>query len=460
MESPLNLSRSSVSGGAPVTLSPSALHFVTPASASVAEDGSLSVQGFGYCYQPALTARFLAAHQGPLEISGLWEISPEVAAAFAQHSGVLTLFTTKRTRLCDASAEALGEHEGELVLCSCHDLSDRAWGGLARHRGDIRVAGPMALSESGAQALATHQGFLDLPWMWRLSPAAAEALSKHKGGLSLGLSCRQSKDSTGRSAAVRSFFGKAELKTLGYLAQAEGSLCLDNIEQLEVEAIEALSAAKGALSLLGLDWNYAAMAGALAKHRGHLSLSVPQSLSWASANALSAHEGGLSLFFDFVKIPDQVEALMLGDDSGFLRLSGFKNLSQRHACVLAARNGPLELLDCFYLSQTAAQALAKHRFALSLHLDHLSPQAARELLAHPGPLAVDIDGDLSDVTAQILSQFTGQLTCPHKIMTKISKSSAGGKEQVGNRVTRYPVDHADCAGGCCCRSREGRANRF
>jgi hypothetical protein len=450
----------STSCGAPsldsYALKPSALHFVTPANISLSEGGMLAVDGFGHSYRPEASARLLAAHQGPLEISGLWEISPAVAVALSQHSGVLALFTTKRRHLCDASAEALGEHRGELVLCCCHDLSDRAWAALARHSGDIRIAGPSRLSVPGARALATHEGFLDLPWMWRLSPAAAEALSKHKGGLSLGLSCRQSKDSAGRSAAVRSFFGKSELQTLGYLAQAEGSLCLDNIEQLEVEAIEVLSAAKGALSLLGLDWNSAAMAGALANHRGHLSLSVLQSLSWGSANALAAHEGGLSLFFDFVQIPDQVEALMLGDDGGILRLSGFKNLSQRHACVLAARNGPLELLDCFYLSQTAARALAKHRFALSLHLYHLSPQAARELLAHPGPLALEIDGDLSDVTAQLLAQFPGKLTCTAKVMKKIAKFATGAAQQNSTRVTRYPLDHADCAGGCFCRSREAQ----
>jgi hypothetical protein len=440
-----------------VNLPPRPLHFVTPASASLAADGALSVQGFGYCYQPDLSARFLAAHQGPLEISGLWEISPQVARALSRHSGVLALFTTKRTQLCDASAEALGEHQGELVLCSCHDLSERAWAGLARHRGDIRIAGPMTLSQSGAEALAAHKGFLDLPWLRQLSPEAAHALSEHKGGLALGLSCQAPAAAKRRTAAVRSFLEKSQLKTLSLLAQTDDALFLNEIEQLAVEEIEALSCVKGLLSLEGLHWNTDTLAGALAKHRGHLCLSVSQSVSKASAEALSAHRGGLSLFFNFAQIPDHLETLMLAAAGGTLRVSGFKNLSKQHAHTLTSHSGPLELLDCFYLSQTAAQALAKHRFALSLHVDHLSPQAATELLSHAGPLSLDIDGDLSDVTAQILSRFTGKLTCPHKIMTKISKFTDCGDGQVATRITRHPVDHTDCAGGCCCRSREGRA---
>ncbi len=445
-----------VAGRDSFALLPSALHFVTPASATVAEDGSLSVQGFGYCYQPAASARLLAAHSGPLEVSGLWDISPEVAAAFAQHSGVLTLFTPKRIHLSDASAEALGEHQGELVLCSCHDLSDRAWAGLARHRGDIRIAGPMLLPVSGAQAIAAHNGFLDLPWLPRLSSNAAEALSKHKGGLALGLSCREPRAAKGRSPAVRSFLEKSQLKTLSFLAQAEGGLFLNDIEQLAVEEVEALSCAKGNLSLEGLDWNCAAMAGALAKHRGHLALSVSQSVSLASARALSSHRGGLSLFFDFAQIPDHLETLMLGAADGTLRLSGFKNLSKQYAQALSTHSGPLELLDYAYLSQTAAQALAKHRFALLLHVDHLSPQAAEELLAHPGPLALDVDGDLSDVTVRLLAQFPGKLTATPKVMKKIAQCSSGFAGQNGTRVTRYPVEHTDCAGGCFCRSREAQ----
>ncbi|RFC45594.1 MAG: hypothetical protein DVB28_000447 [Verrucomicrobia bacterium] len=443
-----------VAGRDGTALSPSALRFVTPASAAVAEDGSLSVQGFGYSYQPAVSASLLAGHQGPLEVCGLWEIPPDVAAAFSQHSGVLTLLTTKRTQLSDASAEALGEHHGELVLCSCCDLSDRAWAGLARHRGDIRIAGPMSLLVPGAQALATHRGFLDLPWLQRLSSEAAEALSKHRGGLSLGLFCREPRGAKGRSTARQSFLGRSQLKTLSLLAQAEGSLYLDNIQQLEVGEIEALSAVKGDLSLQGLDWNSAATAGALAKHRGHLSLSVPPSLLRTTAGALSAHQGGLSLFFDFAQIPDHLETLILAASGGNLRLSGFKNLSKQQAHSLAAHRGALELLDCFYLSQTAAQALAQHRFALSLHLDHLSPQAAKELLSHPGPLALDIDGDLSGATAHLLAQFSGKLTCTPKVMARITKFANGVDEQPGARVIRYPAGYNDCAGGCSCSSRE------
>ncbi|MEI6872528.1 MAG: hypothetical protein WCL08_09625, partial [Verrucomicrobiota bacterium] len=251
-------------------LRPGALHFVTPANISLSEGGMLGVDGFGHSYHPEASARLLAAHQGPLEISGLWEISPAVTAALSQHSGVLALFTTKRRHLCDASAEALGEHRGELVLCCCHDLSDRAWAGLARHSGDIRIAGPMTLSESGAEALAAHKGFLDLPWLRKLSPEAAHALSEHKGGLALGLSCQAPAAAKGRTAAVRSFLEKSQLKTLSLLAQTEDALFLNEIEQLAVEEIEALSCVKGLLSLEGLHWNTDALAEALAKHRGHL----------------------------------------------------------------------------------------------------------------------------------------------------------------------------------------------
>ena len=314
----------------------------------------------------------------------------------------------------------------------------------------------MSLTVSGAQALAGHNGFLDLPWLRRLSSEAAGALSKHKGGLALGLSCREPRAAKGRSPAVRSFLEKSQLKTLSFLAQADGGLFLNDIEQLAVDEIEALSCVKGALSLESLHWNTEALAKALAKHRGHLSLSVSQSVSKASAQALSPHRGGLSLFFDFAQIPDHLETLMLAAAGGSLRVSGFKNLSKKHADALASHDGPLELLDCFYLSQTAAQALAKHRDALSLHVDHLSPQAAKELLAHPGPLALDIDGDLSDVTAQLLAHFPGKLTCAPKLMKKITSCATGITGQNATRVTRYPVEHTDCEGGCFCRSREAQ----
>ena len=40
------------------------------------------------------------------------------------------------------------------------------------------------------------------------------------------------------------------------------------------------------------------------------------------------------------------------------------------------------------------------------------------------------------------------------VMKKTTQFATGGAEQNGARVTRYPVEYNDCAGGCCCCSRE------
>jgi hypothetical protein len=88
------------------------------------------------------------------------------------------------TKLSDAEAESLSNHQGELVLSGLMELSDAAAESLSKHE-DLDLGGLPELSDAAAESLSKQQGNLYLYGLTELSDAAADSLSKHRGELDL-----------------------------------------------------------------------------------------------------------------------------------------------------------------------------------------------------------------------------------------------------------------------------------
>ena len=143
----------------------------------------------------------------------------------------------------DAVAEALGSHEGSLLIRVPADIPAARLAALVRHRGPLQIGGLKNLDVQRARVLASQAGprgvsglsCLFLGDLTSLSPAVASILATHRAG-SLALTCL-----TDLSADVAGELVKHPL------------LALDGLERVSDEVAAVLAAHAGVvLSLRGL----------------------------------------------------------------------------------------------------------------------------------------------------------------------------------------------------------------
>jgi len=101
------------------------------------------------------------------------QLTLEIAQKFLQDgTGDLDAFTS----IDDAAAQALAQHEGDLLLDEQLRLALKE---------SLLLNGLTSLSDAAAKALAQYEGDLSLDGLTSLSDAAAKALAQHEGDLSL-----------------------------------------------------------------------------------------------------------------------------------------------------------------------------------------------------------------------------------------------------------------------------------
>lgn len=138
-------------------------------------------------------AKGLAKHMGHLSLKGLPMISTSAARLLTSHPAPEEGQTRRRILCLEglrhldvATAKALANYDGELVFGHRLDLSPEVLAALAKHTGLLTLwIWNGALSKDGAEALARHAGNLWL-FLGPLTDEAAAALAKHRGHIKIG----------------------------------------------------------------------------------------------------------------------------------------------------------------------------------------------------------------------------------------------------------------------------------
>jgi hypothetical protein len=131
-------------------------------------------------------ARAIATHPRNICLNGLQELSPEVARELAaDRQGFLELRGV--VAISEESARFLGSTSAGLILSGIQRLTPGAAAGLAQAGGGLFLNGLRFLSVEVAQALATHRGHLGLLGVTQADEGAIEALAKHDGPVVLGI---------------------------------------------------------------------------------------------------------------------------------------------------------------------------------------------------------------------------------------------------------------------------------
>lgn len=233
-------------------------------------------------------------------------------------------------------------------------------------------------------------------------------LAEFDGELSLGGVTELSRDDALLIAQCRcrrlSFDGLAVLsdRAAGSLSEYGGSLALDGLTALSDDAAASLSRHKGpSLNLNGLAEISDGVAAALADYPGDLRLDGIATLSEEQARLLRKKktppslrrwrtDTGLKLAALTV---EQAELLVAGKPDGNVLSLDIQNLTPDVAEVLAAYPGHLQLGKLVTLTAEQARPLVDRKPAgarggssLSLGIRTLTPDVAKVLATHPGPL--------------------------------------------------------------------------
>jgi len=167
---------------------PLRLPAVRAVSSEVAEalaggQGQLELNGLTSLTSVQLARKLAADNDGFLDLSGLKEIEPGVAAALATHTGCMLL--DGLSELSAPAAEALSSHSGELWLNGLQVVSAEALKRLARHHEDLHLDGLVSLSVvptssiDVATALAGRENRVSLGGLRTLSAESAEVLKSN-----------------------------------------------------------------------------------------------------------------------------------------------------------------------------------------------------------------------------------------------------------------------------------------
>ena len=177
-------------------------------------------------------AKYLAASPGPVLLSTLESLSPEIARQLARVRS--SLYLRGLTSLDVPTATMLAKHGGEtLALDGLSSLSDDLAEALARHQGKgLSLDGLFRLETNTAARLAEYRGRLSLNGLSSLTPAVAAELAEHRG-------------------KSLSFAGIQQLspETARVLARYEGDFYLEGVTELTSELAQAFLNFPGKLKL-------------------------------------------------------------------------------------------------------------------------------------------------------------------------------------------------------------------
>jgi hypothetical protein len=217
-------------------------------------------------------ARHLARHGGQLHLHGITSLSDEVAAALGKRTGYLCL--KGLARLSSRHAEALAAHRGELQIPSV-PVDDVVAEALGRHEGSLLIRVPSTVPLWRLEALVRHQGPLEISGLASLDERRARVLAAQTGPRGLrGLSCLFIDGITRITPAVASILA----------THTAGGLALNDLTDLTENVAREL-VKHPLLSLDRLAWVSDPVAAVLARHAG-VTLSL-RGLQEASPRAIA-----------------------------------------------------------------------------------------------------------------------------------------------------------------------------
>jgi hypothetical protein len=198
------------------------------------------------------------SYRGSLDLCQLSSISKELADLLAQYptTGV------KEHKIVNGVAEEHGEDE-TLVLTGLDELTPEVAKSLGRHKGWLVLGGFQEFSKDSAEAISIHEGRLGLNHLEELSEEAAAALSKHRYTLSLFglgkispqialfLSRRNPID---KDVSLLLNPSEVSVETAQALAAGTEKLLLGEMETISNEALSALSTRKGPVYFDGFQY--------------------------------------------------------------------------------------------------------------------------------------------------------------------------------------------------------------
>lgn len=348
----------------------------------LAEDHALRLSRvFGNVFISARTlttrsAEHLGRHRGVLCISGLSEISDDVALGLGRHRGTLllpqaiTISDTALHHLCETQGELelgvrnmppaqarllLGHSGGRVALPCVHQISVETAVALSEGRWPLRI-GLVEMCPDVAGALSLRAGLLDFAYPvsegghLRVDPLAARALARYKGDLSIALRCD----------------GEAD-KVLAALSHHPGSLELLLDVPLSPPMARAISKHEAPLRLVLQQPLSHTAAVELAAHRGKLYIDSASGVSSEVARALSHHRG-TGLWFTVSEL----------DESAASAIAAYRGSVGLYPPGVAAVKAPAE----------SVAALAKHVGMLRIPSEFVREDTIKGLVEHRGGLTV------------------------------------------------------------------------
>lgn len=266
-----------------IELSPAA------AAALAGHEGTLVVSGAVVAEAPVADA--LAGHVGPVELDGSPTRlgSPALARKLAE-SAEHGIDLSGVVEITPAVAAALASTKGRLDLPALVGLDEAVAVELAKHEGDLSLGGVTAVDAATAAALARHRGGLAMPSLTTLdSPELAVKLVAEppEAVARLSVEAAEALAALGEDHDV-SLPGLKSLPAdvAAALGKVRGFLYLDGLEQLDRGVAESLvGTPRLLLSLNGIRRIDEPVATVLARHEGDLHL---DGLEDASAEALHA----------------------------------------------------------------------------------------------------------------------------------------------------------------------------
>lgn len=303
--------------------------------------------------------------EGELDLSGLNELSPEVAEILANGNYYLSLRSVRS--LDEGTYNALARLPGTVEL-GVEQVSETEAIMLAQFKSTLLLSGLTSFDETAghiqlAKKLA-ESGRVALPSLTELPMEIATTLVRTGGELELSgitsLSNELAEVLSGYEGEQLALSGLTKIspQVAESLCGVKATLNLDGLQSISPEIARALGKREGVLWLDGLTEIGAESAKALAGTQSQLTLSGLESLSEMVAAALATHNGEL-LLNQVLTVSDEV-SVELSKHKGGLRLQNLENISIEAANHLAGIEGPLELQLEYITPDSSAEILRKH----------------------------------------------------------------------------------------------------
>jgi hypothetical protein len=334
----------------------------------------------------AESARALTSTSGmSVELNGLVEITPQVAAGLAR-SSYLRLNALKPG---SEVIRELGNRSGALQLNSIDFLDVESATHLVKHASPLSLNGVKSVSFEVAQVLAASGALISMEGLEELSVDSQEEFAKHTGGwrfqsLRSLRSTMLAENLAGQEVGVAlpkledvsidclsilatsKWFVSLGIRELTVeqaqsLSRCNSRLSLTRIPRLTKEQIDILLQCPAKLEFPGLsELLDARLAERLAKDASRmLRIEQVESLSGEAAAAIATGKHIIPL--PKLRSLDSMVASALARHRGHIILSGLKEMSDEHAELFAARDGSLYLSSGIVISDQARQRLESNK---------------------------------------------------------------------------------------------------